>query len=90
MNVLYQSELSMRAQIAQLAVGESYSRSKRLAFDEMNRRDMALELEALRNTVRSGMFRAADQTGYTYTLEAGEWFTRHHDLIITVVVTRTE
>ena len=80
---------SMRAQIANLQMNETYSRSERIDFDTCTRDSLRDILESLRNTISPAVARARKQTGYEYMVEGGEWRTHDRDMIVTMCVTRT-
>ena len=80
---------SMRAQIANLQLAETYSRSERIDFDTCTRDGLRDMLESLRNTISPAVARARKQTGYEYIVEGGEWRTHNRDMMVTMCVTRT-
>jgi len=80
----------MAHQIAQLAPGEAYSRSKMLG---LTRPGLDVELRdvkrRLRNHVNKHAERAAKESGGTYRLDCGAWLASEDAaVIVTVVVVR--
>lgn len=84
------TDYSERTLIARLDVDNSYSRSVRLDFDVSTKDSMLQVAENTRRSVGAAVTRAATQTGNTYTTEVGEWRTHSRDMVITVMVTRTQ
>lgn len=79
---------TVRSQIANLAVGECYSRSERFDFDTLTRRNLADATVSMRNALAPSVKRAEEDTGNEYKVEAGEWRTHSRDIVVTVIVTR--
>lgn len=79
---------SIREQLARLNVGESYSRSERLDFDNTTRADLDAVLLTQRNAIQTHIARAKAETLNDYVVESGEWRTRSRDIVITLIVTR--
>lgn len=74
--------------VAELAVGQSYSESRRLVFDETKKLDVEEARADLKNILTKVASLAATRSGHKYTTESGEFFTRSGDIIVSVVVTR--
>lgn len=81
---------SLRQQIEDLTVGESYCLAKRLDQNHAGSNDIAAASEALHNRARSAMARAKDSSGHTYIGEVGEFrTTRGHNPVVCFLITRT-
>lgn len=88
MNYLVDPNGSMRAKIAALKTGESFSRAERIDFDSATRKGLVDTMQAMRNTVTPSVNRAHADTGNEYVVETGKWLTRNGDVMLAVVVTR--
>jgi hypothetical protein len=75
--------------IAALEVDQSYTESVRVSLDNTAKDDWLRAKTNLRNTLNKAASNAEKRLpGSEFTIEAGEFFTRSHDLMICVVVTR--
>lgn len=75
--------------IANLDVGETFSRSERMDFDNLTKERLAGAMDMLRNRLQNPVNRARSKLGYEYIVEVGEWRTqRDKEIIITAVATR--
>ena len=88
MNYLVEPYGSMRAKIAALKSGESFSCAERIDFDTATRETLAETMQAMRNAVTPSVNRASNETGNQYVVETGKWITRSGDVMLAVVVTR--
>jgi hypothetical protein len=79
---------SIRSQLSRLAIGESYSRAVRLDFDTTTRDGVTDALNAMRNALKSSIHNTAEETGFEFLMEYGEWLTRSRDIVLNVIVTR--
>ena len=80
---------SMREAIAELDLGESYSKCTRIPLSELSRVIVTDTTSKMRNTLNSAMRRAMSDVQSTYTLETGHLLTTGA-LIVVGIVTRTE
>jgi len=80
---------SYRAQIENLAVGESFARAARFDGNAVGKDALAEVSRALRMAVQPTVHRVSKRTGQEYTIEAGEFRTASRDIITAIVVTRT-
>ena len=90
MDRLIQPHGSMRAKIAALKTGESFSRAERIDFDSATKETLADTMQAMRNAVTPSANRASNETGNQYVVETGKWITRSGDVMLAVVVTRLD
>jgi len=89
MDMMVEPYGSMRAKIAALKTGESFSRAKPIDFDSATRETLAGKMEAMRNAMTPSASRTSSKTGNQYMVETGKWITRSGDMVLAVVVTRT-
>lgn len=81
-------EPTLIQRIASLGVGETFSTTTRLEWDDATKESVREAQEKMRNTLQSATFRAQNRTGNTYTIEGGLIVTRSHDILVVVAVTR--
>jgi hypothetical protein len=81
---------SMRTQIRELPAGESYTRCRRVPLKWLARHDLSQEVDNLRNSVNSAMYRASADTGQEYILDNIQVVPPSRDsIMLLAVVTRT-
>lgn len=80
---------SIRAQIEELDLGETYARARR--FDGNIDKDTPIEAQrSMRLNLQATVHRLEKRLGNKYTIEVGEFRTYSRDVMIVVTVTRTE
>lgn len=81
--------LSMRIQIEELPIGETWPRAARFDADVVGKNVPVMALQAMRNSIQATVKRIADRTGMSFTIEGGEFRTKSRDIIVCLCVTRT-
>lgn len=79
---------SNRAQIQDLAIGESFARAARIDGDFATKDRVHDASRGLRLATQPTVHRVSKNTGQKYTIECGEFRTASRDVIICLVVTR--
>lgn len=74
--------------IAKLAIGESLAFAERLDGDALDKELITSTTKRLANIASKPVQRVSQQTGAEYKVERIESFTRSHDVVCVVVVTR--
>src|SRR3954467_6574190 len=81
---------SLATQTRDLPAGESYTRCRRVPLKGLARHDLSQEVDNLRNSVNSAMYRASADTGQEYILDNIQVVPPSRDsIMLLAVVTRT-
>ena len=80
---------SVRAQIAALTRGNSWSHSTRIPIASIDGEELVPTLQSMRDRINPAVARAKRDTGAEFTVETGEFLSRDKTaIILTVAVTR--
>jgi hypothetical protein len=83
-----EDKLSYRAQIEELAPGESFARACRFDGDEVTKTGLQEASRGLRLATQPTVHRITKRTGQQYTIECGDFRTLSRDVVLCLVVTR--